>query len=774
MPLDRRDFVKCAGTYAAGIALERRIFAETPAFKTRTDSSGRVIVPLNHDWFYRAEWVDEPQMDRIPDSAFQKVDLPHSNTSLPWHGFDQNSYQFTSAYRRRFTVDERHRNHRVFVDFEGVMTATTVWLNGSLVGSYKGGFTPFSFELTRWLKFREDNLLAVKIDSHELSSIPPFGYEVDYLTFGGIYREASLRIVPGTFIENIFVRTQDVLSGSPSAEVDVFLTVGEGETRHLHLEAALLDDDRVLAATQQEVRRTDADEPAKQTVRLDGLQNIRLWGLADPKLYTVRVRLLHNGAVIDEDTRRMGFREARFTKHGFVLNGESIKIRGLNRHQTYPYAGAAMGARVQRKDAQILKQELKCNMVRTSHYPQSRHFLDACDEYGLLVMEEIPGWQHVGDAAWQDLAVDNVQRMIQRDWNRPSIVLWSIRINESRDFHDFYVRTNATARDLDPTRQTIGVRYFQSSEFLEDVFGMNDFGFPLKPPNHSRYLNTEFVGAGFPVRPWDNNALHREHCERFVRIYNQIDSDPRYAGGLGWCAFDYPTHEDFGSGDHICYHGVMDTFREPKPAAGFYRSQCSPEEEVVLEPAFHWAMNDNPNGFQDQMIHSNCERLRCYIGRQGKWHPIIDLEPAHDRYPSLRYPPFFFTPPNGNDDWGDLRIDGYIGGEVVISRSLSGRGIDQKFEMRCDDTELIADGADATRVVFRITDEYGAIRPLNGDPILVTLQGPATLVGPRLLSAVGGRVAVWVRAQRQPGIVTISAEHPRLGKQSAHIRITAA
>jgi beta-galactosidase len=141
---------------------------------------------------------------------------------------------------------------------------------------------------------------------------------------------------------------------------------------------------------------------------------------------------------------------------------------------------------------------LHCNIVRTSHYPQSRHFLDRCDEIGLLVLEEIPGWQHIGDESWKQVAIDNVGRMIRRDWNHPSIVLWGVRINESPDDHNFYTRTNALAHALDDSRQTGGIRNFPESEFLEDVFTVNDFGFPLRSPNHPRYLNTEFVSQPSP------------------------------------------------------------------------------------------------------------------------------------------------------------------------------------------------------------------------------------------------------------------------------------
>jgi hypothetical protein len=351
-----------------------------------------------------------------------------------------------------------------------------------------------------------------------------------------------------------------------------------------------------------------------------------------------------------------------------------------------------------------------------------------------------------------------------------SVVLWSVRVNESRDFHDLYLEANALAHSLDSTRQTTGARYFQQSELLEDVFSMNDFGFPLKEPNHPLYLNTEFVGAEFPVRPWDDNARHREHILRYARIYNQLAGDARYAGGLGWCAFDYQTHADFGAGDQICYHGVMDTFRQPKPAAGFFRSQCSPQEEAVLEPGFHFAENDEPGGFEKEVICSNCDEIQCSIVRGGVAKPVVRLKPARDEFPHLAHPPFFLTLPEGNDDWGDLRLDGYVGGKLVISRTCSGKGIDQKFTAIADDEELVADGSDATRVSLRVTDEYGAIRPLCNDPISITLEGPAVLLGESLVALSGGRTAVWVRASTIPGELVLTARHSHFGERKVTIQ----
>ena len=796
--MKRRDFLKTSGILAAAAALPG-----TASLALAPEMTGRKILPINRNWRFHPGKIERAEATSFDDSHFERIVLPHSNVSMPWHNFDDRVYESISTYRRHFKYPTAARGKRVFVDFEGAMTASTVWINGVLLGEYKGGFTPFSFELTKSLKQSGENVLTVQLDSTERADIPPFGHEIDYMTFGGIYREVSLRIVPELYLDNIFAHPQNVLSAGRSVDIDCFLAGSSSANGQLSLDVELRDDSRVVARTSQPIEfRSTADpdatldpstsapvhastqtqvDPAKHTVSLTGLGDIKLWELDHPHLYTVHVRLMRNGQVLDEDMRRIGFREASFTDHGFSLNGKIVKLRGLDRHQTFPFVGQAMPARVQRKDADILRHGLHCNIVRTSHYPQSRHFLDRCDEVGLLVLEEIPGWQHIGPEPWKQISIDNVGRMIRRDWNHPSIILWGIRINESRDDHSFYMRTNALAHALDSTRQTGGIRYFQESEFLEDVFTMNDFGFPLKKPNHPRYLNTEFVGHTYPTKTTDDDERQREHTLRHARIHNQLASDPQYAGGIGWCAFDYNTHGNFGAGDRICYHGVTDIFREPKPAAGFYKSQCDPAEEVVLEPAFHWARGDESVGFTEAVVCSNCDHLKFYIRSTGAaadaWQIVAELDPDREHFEHLTYPPFSLKTSQVDMQklpfpWGDLRIDGFIKGKQVISKSLSGEGVDRKFTAVPDDTTLVADGADTTRVVLRVTDEFGAIRSYADDPIVFTLEGPATLIGDNPFSLIGGTGAVWIRAQEKSGVVHLSAKHPRLGTQTVELQIT--
>jgi beta-galactosidase len=263
-----------------------------------------------------------------------------------------------------------------------------------------------------------------------------------------------------------------------------------------------------------------------------------------------------------------------------------------------------------------------------------------------------------------------------------------------------------------------------------------------------------------------------EHAFRHARIHDQLASNPQYAGGIGWCAWDYNTHADFGSGDRVCYHGVADMFRERKPAGGFYKSMCDPEEEVVLEPAFHWARNDESIGFTKALVSSNCDNLKFYLA--GKL--IADAQPDRETFRHLKYAPFFPRLDKQPLDrpWGDLRIDGYIAGKKVITRNFSGKGLDQQFCLLPDDTTLVADGADTTRVVLRVNDEFGNIRPYAGDPIVLTLEGPAEIIGDNPFALVGGTGAIWIRTRQQAGAVQLTAKHPRLGEQKVTFTLTAA
>src|SRR6266480_4714612 len=274
--MDRRNFLRNTGVLIAGATLAPNALPQADA----SSANGRLVLAMNRNWRYSRTPSDTAHGKDFDDSGFERVVVPHTNVRLRWHGFDEKEYEFVSIYRRRFKLSPEAKGKRVFVDFEGVMTASTVWINGTRLGEYKGGYTPFSFELTPHIDFAGENVLAVDVDSTERPDIPPFGYEIDYLTFGGLYREVSLRIVPATFIENIFARPKDVLTPKPGLEVDCFIQHSEPSRGALTIEAELLDGDRTISrATQRVPQAGAAAEPVRYTVQFPVLNGIKLWDL---------------------------------------------------------------------------------------------------------------------------------------------------------------------------------------------------------------------------------------------------------------------------------------------------------------------------------------------------------------------------------------------------------------------------------------------------------------------------------------------------------------
>jgi beta-galactosidase len=740
----------------------------------------RAVHNFNQGWLYASRELSH----HAPDSDFSPVTLPHSNAIVPHHNFDVNAYAFISTYRKRFTLPEAVSGRRVFLDFEGVMISSQVWINGHYLGEHDGGYTPFSYDITEHVQDGE-NVLQVRVDSTERPDIPPFGFIVDYLTFGGIYRDVALRYVEPIYIKDVFIKPTKVLTHDMSIFFQMTLvnhnpTPFEG---YYVINVRDLDPDGEVDCNM--VRDEPFTIPANGTLVLDeefwgdafGPFSPKLWTLNEPRLYLASIEIcteVAGGIVIDYIEERFGLREAEFRTDGFYLNGEKVKLRGVNRHQNYPYIGAAAPARLQRKDADIVKYELGCNIVRTSHYPQSPHFIERCDEIGLLVFEEIPGWQNIGDSDWKALSLRDVQAMIERDRNHPSIILWGVRINESWDDEGFYRLTNEIAHRYDPTRQTGGVRYFQESQFLEDVFTLNDFSNSVQEPKNTPHLVTEYMGHMFPTKIYDSEERQVEHALRHAKIQDKMMGMDNVTGAIAWCMFDYNTHVEFGSGDRICYHGIMDMWRLPKFAAALYESQIDPSERIVLRPATFYAFGDKSNGGGDQdfdyIVFSNCDELEIYLGDDllGRYQP----DRAH--FPHLLHPPFRI---GDGQMWythrlrvADARIVGYRNGAAVAEERLTTNKLPEQLFLTADDPVLHADGADMTRIVFKLVDKYGHRLPHAHAVVTFEVEGEADLIGVNSFPLVGGQAGMYLKARHAAGMVTVRATAAPFGL-SAEVKV---
>lgn len=738
----------------------------------------RSVSSFNFDWQFHQGFSTALASTSSDGEA---VVLPHTAVELPFNYFDETSYWRAFTYQKIIHADAGWSGREVSIVFDGAMADAVVYLNGQEIVAHKDGYTPFEARLTGLLQPGE-NLLAVKIDGSENPAIPPFGGQIDYLTYAGIYRDTWLRVTAPVYIANAKIETPDALAPTKTVAIRADLANPQDLAFGGTLTAILRDRNGKAVGT--------AAAPvtgASVSLQLDGLTGIALWQLHDPRLYTVELSLeTPHGA--DQTSTTFGFRTAQFTAKGFLLNGKSLKLRGLNRHQAFPYTGYAMGRSAQEADAELLKHELKVNIVRTSHYPQSKWFLDHCDRLGLLVFEEIPGWQHIGDTAWQAEAIENVRRMITRDWNHPSIVIWGVRINESQDNHDFYAATNRLAHELDTTRQTGGVRYITDSELLEDVYTMNDFihamheipGWQREPAilrpqaeatgliHDVPYIITEYMGHMFPTKMFDQEQRQLEHVNRHLQILDHMYGDPLISGAIGWCMFDYNTHKDFGSGDRICYHGVMDMFREPKYAAYAYSSQCDPEEAVVLKPVTVWARGErNIGGVLPLFVLTNCDEVELALS-SGL---VKRCKPDRIRFPNLPHPPVVFDfadfggPELGlwGDGWETARITGLLDGKVVSHVDLVADPLPTTLEVAPDRTILSSTDRDTVRVIVRALDQAGQKLMFLRQAATIDISGPAKLIGPSTLPLSGGSTGFWLQATGEAGTITAIVTCPQLG-----------
>ena len=404
--------------------------------------------------------------------------------------------------------------------------------------------------------------------------------------------------------------------------------------------------------------------------------------------------------------------------------------------------------------------------------------------------------------------------------NHPSIVLWGVRINESQDDDCFYARTNVLCRELDPSRATSGVRYLEKSSLLEDVYAYNDFSHtgqnpgckPKKavtPDMQKALLISEHNGHMFPTKSYDPWSKRQEHALRHMRVLSDAAADGGHAGCFGWCMFDYPTHKDFGSGDRVCHHGVMDAFRNPKLAAQAYASQS--DERPVLAVSSSMDIGDYPGGqMPDIYVFTNADSVSLYKNGDyvtdltagdfdGLLHPpmvlddtigcLLETKEGFDKKKAdllracllaiksrglanltpadiakmgyammkygLKYEDAVALYGKYVGNWGgeatQWRLDAVKDGEVVLSRTLCPSA---KLHLKAipSHTELQESNTyDMASVRICILDEYGNIAPYAQLPVTFTLEGEAELVGPDVATAEGGMCGTYLRTIGKTG-----------------------
>jgi beta-galactosidase len=779
----------------------------------------REIIPLNFSWYFQT-FDSSHVKDFINIDDFKEVDVPHHAVEIPFNNFNETMLEGVFSYVKKIEIKEMWKNKIITLRFEGVAHKASVYINQKYVFEHKGGYTPFDVDITPFVSFGEMNELLVVVNSQEDSSIPPFGGVVDYLGYSGIYREVSLVIYENYHIKDVFIKTD----GIKKIQIDVETSQPEG----------------ILV---YKVKDKDLNVVVKGMVIVDNnkitietfIDDVHLWDIDHPYLYQLELHYEINQTLMDSTCDLFGIRHAEFREDGFYLNQRKIKLIGLNRHQSYPYVGYAMPKSIQQEDADILKYGLGLNCVRTSHYPQSKHFLNRADEIGLLVFEEIPGWQHIGDETWQDQSLKDLEDMIIRDKNHPSIMLWGVRINESPDHQTFYQKTNTLARSLDSTRQTGGVRNIQHSEFLEDVYTYNDFSHTGNNPGldpkkkitkRVPYLVTEYNGHMFPTKRYDTESKRVEHAIRHLNVINNMmDSNNHISGAIGWCMNDYNTHQEFGSGDRVCYHGVLDMFRIPKYASYSYLSQQ--DTTHVMEVLSTMNLGEYPGGLLPNVfVLTNVDYIKLYKNDVY----IKTFYPNHKQFPHLKHPPvmiddligetlakqegmkpkdaqkakeiFRAITKHGNrlplmykirmlmllkkykltidqgvemffkytSGWGSTklsyRFEGYKNEQLVQTVIKENLTSSHYIVDSMRDKLIIGDSYDVLSLTVKKVDQHHQILPYACDAIKIETNKHIELIGPNVISLQGGAIGFYVKSKSKgKGIIKITTQEGAIEKE---------
>lgn len=714
---------------------------------------------LNDNWYFTRHYTENLLKKDTDISELEKVRIPHSVCELPYSNFDEMSVQQLCGYRRSLTVEDAWRSGHLILTFEGAAHEATVYVNGQQAVKHYGGYTAFSVDILPFLAEGSEQIITVRLDSRENLNQPPFGSVTESLTYGGIYRDVYLDIKDEYYIEDIYTATPDVRAVDKILKAEIKLNAyTDGLTLAAHLDTWT----EIPAENEEDLQHWDlktADVHFRTSCLTYTVPEAMLWDVEMPNLYVLTVELLKDGLCMDTRQVRIGFREAVFDGEGFWLNGRILKLCGFGRYQSWPYEGYAMPKSPQQLDADLLKFELGANAVRTLQGPHSQYFMDRCDEVGLLVIPEIPGWQFIGDTRWKKIAVRNVREMVMQYRNHPSVIMWDVRVSDSEDVDAFYYKTNRLAKELDVYRQTGGVRDFAGSRFFEDVYLYDDMSqdagsVSINSENICQDASKSFILSGHhsleETAAAGGTKLYIGQMMQQAKVWRAVESNDSLAGSLAPKMTDYPISRRYSGGDGIAQSGVMDWFRNPKLTAALFKSQR--EDEPVCEAAA-------PVG--DQLIVlTNADHILLYCDNKL----IDEFYPDEKDFRDLVHPPIIIehlcdilhTGKNPKSHFAKYHAVTWKAEAVkdnnVIAETCISPAPEVKLQIMTDRQKLVEENSyDVATVHIEAVSENGQHLYEYETPLVLKTEGDIELVGPSVITMRGGFAGTYVRSLGRSG-----------------------
>ena len=783
---------------------------------------------LNDNWIFYEHWSDE--LATAVGEGGTSVRLPHCMQTLPFHYFDPSIRAISGAYQRRLFIPKDYRGCHLRLVFEGVAHRVLAYVNGQEVGSHAGGYTPFVLDITEPAEPGSDNLIALRVESTIADLQTQFAGDWDELLFGGIYRDVYLEIRHPVHMTEVFYQPtlfevpktrgmslDRLKSATQTGNIvtDIKLS-GQGRSRLAQ---------RRLSVCQYLDGKQISNQPLPEngrTVTLAG--KVHLWDTASPHCYELRTELRLDGETVDVYTAKIGFRHIRWQTNGFFLNGRWLSVRGFNRRQAFPYVGYAMPGRMQQEDARILKQELGCNAVR-SPYPPSEHFREGCDEQGLLLFVELPAASAAaqGEEGSRDIESriaaefeGTAKDAIRQGRNHPSVVLWGIShpVRRSMEAAGRTIEGDSpslkcisdTVRKYDSTRAVAGPPVEGRSDFDEDVCAYEDYSYTgrgsvLTPKSlvtrdmAKPYLLAAYGGRLAAVSGMSEEMQHRQQLLFHAKALEAIAKKSEILGGFGESMCDYAAGGVRGASDGIAYYGVMDFFRNPKPAAGLY--EAAPARGTVLR-----IVGDLFAAGEEAFLLTNAQKVRMsaageelavFSAKDSPFHAMRHGPiPIHWQREDVRGSKVFFRLLERSfskraasrfeeearlrygrrleeiEAAGGFRFEGMNREEVVAEISVR-RSVRCHLEAEASHQRLEEKGGyDVAEVRIRALDEQGNLMLRCDEPLDIEAVGAIGRIGPGRISLRGGRGAFYVRSLGEAGkgavrIRTAAAETIALG-----------
>ena len=772
--------------------------------------SAREHLNFNNDWaFYRGNLPDaaKPTAD---DRNWIPIVLPHVMQLEKKHCGGNIIYDGIGWYRRYFTLGADCQGKRIVVKFEGVMTNCEVFLNGESLTTHHGGYLGFSVDLTDKIKFGESNLLAVKVDASHDPLTPPGKpqADMDFYYYSGIYRDAEMIITDKLYItdpldENIeagggvFITYPYVSDRLATVNIKTHIRSKFDKSRKVTIETLIKDVNGEIVAKDIKSTRVGGKD-SKSVLQTLKVANPKLWHPCTPYLYTVTTKILSDGRVIDSLYTHSGIRTIKFdTEKGFFINGQHLYLRGANRHQAYPYIGDAAPNSMQEREVIGIRKG-GFNAVRAAHYPHDPAFLDACDRYGLLVVECIPGWQYYNsDPVFSARVCEAGRQMIRRDRNHPSVVIWETALNESR-----YPAELADSLYQIAHREYPGDQMFTSGDYFghEDMAPYFDIlykqvgSFPADGNVMTNIPENLVAIKPLICREWGDGvgdkprvSIGESNKEQLRQCYSRIgqlegegyfdwcmlDANPNMSGHFLWSYNDYTR----GSEDETMFSGAVDLNRYPKPSYFMMKSMMPVSQS---EPMVYIASDNSSENDTAITVFSNADKVILY--RNGEKLGVITRDDAASLYPNITAKggsPIFRFSTDGYEK-GELKAIAYSGDKEVATHTVTTPGSTHHLKIvpALEGIDPVADGSDLIPVYVIVCDENGNRVESYDSPVTLSVTGDASVVGdgierlginPQIPE--GGVAFFFIRVGQHDEIIKISATAETLEGSTTNVAI---